>query len=65
MIHHLPGTWKITAACLKKYLPVIKMEGARKLLRQFELSDANGSRRKIDNREKYSNAAIKKIAEKH
>lgn len=62
MITKLNGTWKITASCLRKYLPVIKMEGARKLLRQFEQMESTGSRRKIDSREKYCNKAIKDMA---
>lgn len=63
MISKLHGTWKITAACLRKYLPDIRLEGARKLLRQFEQMEAQGSKRKIDDRAKYCNAAIKKFAE--
>lgn len=63
MITKLHNDWKITAANLKKYLPILKMEGARRLLRQFELMEAPGSKRKIDDKVKYCNAAIKKAAE--
>lgn len=62
MIHTLHRTWKITGACLRKYLPIIKMEGAQRLLRQFEEMEAPGTKRKIDNKEKYCNSAIKKMA---
>lgn len=63
MINKLHASWKVTAACLRKYLPIIKLEGARKLLRQFEQMEASGSKRKMDSKEKYCNAAIKKAAE--
>lgn len=62
MINKLHNDWKITQACLRKHLPIIKMEGARKLLRQFEEMHAPGTKRKIDSKEKYCNAAIKKMA---
>lgn len=63
MIHKLHYDWKITAACLRKYLPVIKMEGARELLRQFEGMESPGSKRKIDDRKKFCNHVIKEMAE--
>jgi plasmid replication initiation protein len=63
MISKLHNDWKITQACLRKYLPEIKMEGARRLLRQFEQMESIGTKRKIDSKEKYCNSAIKKMAE--
>lgn len=63
MIDDLHHKWKITAACLRKYLPILKMDGARKLKRSFEQKQAPGSKRKIDDLEKFCNAAIKKAAE--
>ena len=63
IIEDLRDTWKITQECLVKYLPIIKLEGAKKLRRQFELMESQGSKRKIDNREKYCNSAIKRAAE--
>lgn len=63
IINELHTKWKITAACLRKYLPLIKMEGAKKLKRSFEEKQAPGSKRKIDNLERFCNAAIKKAAE--
>jgi plasmid replication initiation protein len=63
MIGKLHNDWKITQACLRKYLPEIKMEGARKLLRQFEQMESIGTKRKIDSKEKYCNSAIKRMAE--
>jgi plasmid replication initiation protein len=63
MITKLHHDWKITQACLRKYLPIIKMEGARKLLRQFEQMEGAGTKRKIDSKEKYCNAAIKRFSD--
>ena len=63
MINELHVKWKVTAACLRKYLPEIRMEGARELKKSFEKMEGSGSNRKIDDRAKYCNAAIKKFAE--
>lgn len=57
VITELNKKWKIHPATLVKHLPIIKMEGAKGLIKSFE--ETERSNRKIDSREKYCNKAIK------
>jgi plasmid replication initiation protein len=63
VIRELLLAWKITPANLRKYLPIIRITGAQELRRSFEKMEGVGSQRKIDDRVKYCNRAIKMMAE--
>lgn len=63
IINELRYTWKIIPESLVKYLPIIKYQGAVELVRSFQLRQAPGSKKKIENIAKYCNSAIKKAAE--
>lgn len=63
LVLDLHQKWKVTAACLIKYLPIIKMEKAKEIRRQFEMMESIGSKRKIDNKERYCTSVIKKAAD--
>lgn len=62
VITELNTKWKIPPATLVKYLPVIKMDGAKKLINSFKKKDHPTSIRKIDDRAKFCSSAIKKAS---
>lgn len=62
VINDLQNKWKVTSAVMVKYLPIIKLEGAKKLIKSFEKMEHPTSKRKIDDKMKYCNSAVKKAA---
>lgn len=62
VIQDLQNKWKVTSAVLVKYLPIIRLEGAKKLIKSFEKMEHPTSKRKIDDKVKYCNSAVKKAA---
>lgn len=58
----LHQTWKIPVNSLIKYLPAIGMGKAKEIRRQFQMMESIGSKRKIDNRERYCTSVLKKAA---
>lgn len=60
ILNELHHAWKISKPNLIKHLPALRMEGAKKLIRQWQIKEASGER--ILDREKYCNLAFSKQA---
>ncbi len=60
ILHELHDTWKISKANLVKHLPSLRIRGAKKLIRQWQIKEQ--SNRKIDDRGKYCNKVFCKEA---
>lgn len=53
--------WKIPAVVLVKHLPILKIDGAKRLIKSFE--EKERSNRKIDSREKFCTKAMKMMSD--